>query len=475
MKATILALVVPIALLLLGVGLVMASPIPDYYNYSSTITVENGTGAAMTNLLVPMNINWNALVDQGYLGADGQDILIMSNGSEQLGIAQATTPNDPATWWIPVTSLANGATQTFTLYIGQNTTAADNPQSLSIVNTATATSDFEASVTTAGVTGASVTLDAVNFTAWPASGTVTVFEDLGTGGPKLTVSSAGTLAATGFGGGACNMTRSLSLATDYTITFTGWNNSSDAGTCTLIVNGTSTSDQAGAGTVLTGTHTVTIGGSLGAVFNVARVSFSSRTGAQGVTVTALGTWAFEPTDMAQSQKGVAGNSYTWKSTVQDKTANNFDGTWTQVQDPTDITVTVGPALAIQASTAGSSSEVTPDPFGTSFDNGANLDPFGDSFSAAGSWGWPFNIFTPTLIAQGVPSWLIATFFGIPLSFIFGALGFAWTRTPALTFISAALPAMFIEYAAPIEPVVIVLTALALFAMVILFPRAWERL
>jgi hypothetical protein len=139
------------------------------YDYVTQVTVANTTGSAITNTAVLVPINAANLVAGGYLAADGQDIYAEVGGVESLLTAQIEA-SDPSNWWMPVVSLADNATAAYAVYTGQNTTTADNPQSLFLqatTETATAANDATLDI----VDNLTVQFDGIKFTEIPGSTT----------------------------------------------------------------------------------------------------------------------------------------------------------------------------------------------------------------------------------------------------------------------------------------------------------------
>lgn len=126
-----------VASLLVAIGMVATIAMPvlaqqaSDYDYSTAVTVTNNTGAALTNTPVRASFNTKNMIDGGFLATDMLDILTIATvgGAEALITAQGTNTND-ASWWFPVSSLADGASASYTTYTGQNTTTADNPQGI---------------------------------------------------------------------------------------------------------------------------------------------------------------------------------------------------------------------------------------------------------------------------------------------------------------------------------------------------------
>ena len=127
---TIRNTLVALAASLFFVGIAFAQTASDF-RYITEITVTNNTGAALTNVAVRAPIGALNMVNGGFLGADGQDILVLgkSDGTETLITAQDLGVNS-ASWWVPIASLADGASATFSLYTGDLTGSADNPQAI---------------------------------------------------------------------------------------------------------------------------------------------------------------------------------------------------------------------------------------------------------------------------------------------------------------------------------------------------------
>ena len=134
------------------------------YDHAVVISITNNTGAALDSTAIVAGINALNLVNQGMISSDGQDKLVLFGGVEVSALAQNMASNN-ADWWFPVTTpLAAGASRSWVLYIGQNTTAADNPQALRLYGATEGVDVADAAsldITSNLVVEATVTFDAL--------------------------------------------------------------------------------------------------------------------------------------------------------------------------------------------------------------------------------------------------------------------------------------------------------------------------
>lgn len=110
---------------------------PTYYDYSQSIVVTNSTGADITTGAARVNTNVSNLVNGGFVGTDGADLYMLNTtGGTQSFITALdfATPVNDTSMWVPIVGLTNGASNSFTLYMGGNTTAADVAQSIFVAN-----------------------------------------------------------------------------------------------------------------------------------------------------------------------------------------------------------------------------------------------------------------------------------------------------------------------------------------------------
>ena len=126
---------------IMALALMVALPIlasqPSYYDFSQSVLVTNNTGAALTNSAARLPFNVTNLVNGGFVGADGADLYMLNTtGGTQSFITALdfATPVNDTSLWVPVLSLADGSTQSLTLYMGGNTSAADVTQSFFVTN-----------------------------------------------------------------------------------------------------------------------------------------------------------------------------------------------------------------------------------------------------------------------------------------------------------------------------------------------------
>ncbi len=126
------ALAIVIAVLAYTAVQVRAQSASDY-TYRANVTITTGTTASpLTNTAVRLVVNATGLIDSGYLGSDGQDLLLECPSAEGRYLTAVEMGSSSADWWVPIVgTLEAGGTQNCTLYMADGaTTATDNPQHL---------------------------------------------------------------------------------------------------------------------------------------------------------------------------------------------------------------------------------------------------------------------------------------------------------------------------------------------------------
>ena len=177
---------------------------------------------------------------------------------------------------------------------------------------------------------------------------------------------------------------------------------------------------------------------------------------------------FEPTHVAETQAGTAGNSWTWLGTVSDQSASSNDATYTFVRDMASVSVDVGPTTARSGSVFSPSVDET----GPTVVSGSVSDPFGDSFDETTSLQWPLTIisvggadFPPALIGM-----VAALFFGL----VFGAILFFITGgMPAGALIGGVLGGSIGIIQSPVANATIFLMVMLAVALLILLPAPFR--
>jgi hypothetical protein len=130
-------IIASISALALMVALPILASQPSYYDFSQSVLVTNNTGADLSNSAARVPMNVSNLIAGGFVGTAGADLYMLNtSGGTQSSITAVdfATPVNDASLWVPITSLTNGATQSLTLYMGGNTSAADVSQSFFVTN-----------------------------------------------------------------------------------------------------------------------------------------------------------------------------------------------------------------------------------------------------------------------------------------------------------------------------------------------------
>lgn len=463
-----LGILFPIVLMVITSVVAYAQESSDY-DYVTQVVVHNGTGSTIVSTAVRAPINAANLVSAGFLASDGQDILVLETGGTEAQIV-AQIDGNPSSWWIPISDLADQSSKTFSIYTGQNTTTADNPQSLffqSSVESATAPND--ASLDIADLL--TIRLDGLRFTGYPGS-TQVIFEyKTANKGYAVKLDSTGHVVfVTGrFTDGDVTATSSgaLALNTDHTVVLTL--DTTRTPVMAIVINGaTDGTDDSSAFTIAFGAEIVNLSAAAGGM-SIGQV----RVGDTSVTSpTWQLDWQFEPDQMAQTQEGTSGNSWNWLGTISDESANTNTGTYRFVRDMTDITVTVGPIAPVTTSQA-TAGETNP-----SFVSGTVNSPVSNPYTnpnATTDFGFPFDILAIAADSgsDGVPLQLLGLTIVLIGGSIAGFFTFRATRTPGLAMLVTAVITGMLIYLTPVTNMVMLLVVIPSLAMVILIPRPFE--
>ena len=431
-----------------------ASPGPDDYAYSMQLTIVNSTGSTITGGAARFDANALNLVDGGYIGADGQDKLAASGTDGEAALVAQDMDGNGASWWLPISSLADGASSTVTLYTGGLTAAADNPQSFHLLDTGEKVAvawnqaaldiktmyTLEALGVVFGGTPSSDT-DFVRRAASDATGFVYTDDDKvefhlglsGAAGCSSVTLSTGTLTV----GAAHDIRGTYAFA-------------SGTGTAKLYVDDVEVASAVRTATTCGIAHHQT--DFLIAPPNVPLSIDRLRLGAVSVTnPTYRLDLQFEPDQITETQAGSSSNSWTWQGTVDDQSSSNRDGTYTLVRDTTDITVTAGPLRVRDAYSAAAGAERY-----TEFIDGAASDPFGDSF-AVGVYSGPLAFLGDFSGGDDQPSDnLLSSLVLLILTIPLVTAVYAATRIVLLALIAGGLAAATVILMTPMAPAWIIL-------------------
>jgi hypothetical protein len=277
MKKTTVFLLGTLALLATAFAIPVFAQQASDYDFTTALTVTNTTGGALTNQAVAFDINWNSLIDAGYLNPDGSDILVLAqDGGAVIKMMAQSTSMDPATWWLPIDSLANGASASFTLYTGGNTAAADNPQFM-FLSGATDTVDVADDASLRVTDDATMEIIGFEAVSFPTSGTVQI-SGRASNSYHMTLSDAGALSVvyTGVSQG-CSLSTTIDEGTEYHIIASRGDNGSE---CNLWVNDVLVDTDSGAGNILTNAGDYFFGGAAGFAGYFARTLVHDASGAQ---------------------------------------------------------------------------------------------------------------------------------------------------------------------------------------------------
>ena len=439
------------------------------YDYVTQVVVTNGTGATLTNKAVLVPINASNLVAGGYLNADGQDIFAEIGGVESRLTAEITATGT-ADWWMPVASLADNASAAYAIYTGQNTTAADNPQSIFFQATtekATAANNATLDI----VDNLTVQFDGIKFTEIP--GSTTYFAEYFNASPygwRVGLTNTGAVTFwTGrnlAGVRIATTTATLTVDTEYDLTFTF---ASGAATQQVIkIDGaTAGSDNSSAQAVtLNLSEDINLTPPAGAMFVermwIGSLSINSPTKQLD--------WQFEPDQITKTQTGTSGNSWNWLGTITDESVNTNTGNYTFVRDTTNVTVAVG-ALGLvspSVSTAGET-EIT-------VVSGTVTTPVGNPYTnpnTTGDFGFPFNILAISAQAGSVPLQLLAMTIVLVGGVAMGLWAFKATRMPGVAILGAAVATGMLIFLTPVTNMVMLLVVIPSLALVVLLPQPFE--
>jgi hypothetical protein len=439
------------------------------YDYVTQVTVANTTGSAITNTAVLVPINAANLVAGGYLAADGQDIYAEVGGVESLLTAQIEA-SDPSNWWMPVVSLADNATAAYAVYTGQNTTTADNPQSLFLqATTETATAANDASLNIANKI--TIQIDNIKFSQYPGSALpfLSYHSGANTGWVVGLNSTGHVFITTGrFTDGDVGTTgvTALSLNTEYDLTFYV----DTTLTPQMIIkvdNATDGNDASSANNIAyAGNEKVQLTPPAGFMYvdrvRIGDTSLSSPTWQLD--------WQFEPDQMSQTRAGISGNSWNWLGTITDESVNTNTGNYTFVRDTTGVTVTVGAMglVSPSVSTAGET-EIT-------VVSGTVTTPVGNPYTnpnTTADFGFPFNILAISAQAGSVPLQLLAMTIVLVGGVAMGLWVFKATRMTGVAILSAAVATGMLIFLTPVTNMVMLLVVIPSLALVVLLPQPFE--
>jgi hypothetical protein len=182
---------------------------------------------------------------------------------------------------------------------------------------------------------------------------------------------------------------------------------------------------------------------------------------------------YEADEIAQTQEGASGNGWTWLGTVADQSGNANDGAYTFIRDMTNITVTVGPAVAAAALTTITAAEVSPSLVSGDPDPGF-ANPYVEGTTPA-SFSWPLSIVANINngVTGGYPlqllAWTLALIVGLAMAF--GV--YRVTKIIAWTIIASVAATALIIYMTPVANVIILLMIGTAVVTIFLIPRSWE--
>jgi len=459
-----LALSIALVSILGLIASVWSAPTVANYDYVLPVTITSASTASdQTNFPVRINMNAIGLSGSGYINADGQDLLALVSGTErapfvEMGIADAS-------WWVPLATLTTGQTASASLYMGQNTTNADNPQTLflqSSIESATAASDAQLGQMTSNLT---FELVGVSFTSFPATptnvfskGTYAALRIDAGGIPSFKVTHTGSGCA-----GSTTVTAStatLDAGTAYSLRGTFFRAATPQTLTRLYLNDVliaETNDLAHNCSLTFNSNNVVLTppGSGAMTVEQARIGAVS-------TSTPLWQldWQFEPDELTQTQEGTSGNSWNWLGTIADQSAYTHTGNYTFVRDTSGYTVSLGPiaSLTTYASTPGS--EVFP----TFLAAGEATSPLTDPFNVSGAtYSWPLNIFDNFVGDSSkyqMPDLMFSSLVGFLVAF-FAFIGtFAATRIIGLATITGLVFFAAIVLATPLPGIILIVCAVA---------------
>ncbi len=438
------------------------------YDYSTTITFTAGTSVADADvLLVRATINTDALIEQSRLAADGQDILALDGGTELPPFAEVSATQSSATWWFPLRNVSAGGSESITLYTGQNTTTADNPQRLTVQespNDQLTDADNAAwENNTISIFARSLTLD-----AFPTTEGWIIYKDGSTAWEAGINSSGAPYLQINCSAGACapsspiTITGSaLTVGTTYNVAWTAQVGSS-SGDDGIWVDGVLDVAWTAVGTMATNATGVIGLASIAA--DVEQLRFYDGTiynhSTPGACTVATTCWNFEPDGVVQTQEGTPANAWHWLGTIDNTgTAGaTTDATYTFVRDMSDWTVSKGPVTSTILYVASSSSAET---FGT-FVSGAATDPFGNSFNTSGStYSWPLSIFDNFVgdnSQNQMPDFLFSSIVLLVVTFVTAVGTFSGTRIIGMAVILAMLAGSMIVLMTPLPAALILFMA-----------------
>ena len=319
LRAVGLALALLLALALAGAA---RADLTDY-DYQTPISITNDTGAALANTPVALTVNADSLVDYGYVQVDGDDVQGADSDGTELHTSAQGMGSSSVTWWLNVPTLADGSTATYYLHTGDSGATRDQSWWLDGDDDVTVTNHSDFAITDNLTLEATVTWDASigsnNYIVQKANQW------------ELYVSNTGIL--------SCRLypitliaTATLLLDEETRIKCTYANPE-----LKLYLDDVLQDTENSAQTLTTNSASISIGFGGAAGFKGLIDDVKVGTGSV-VTPTYVLDLDFEPQDLAETQVGDAGNSWTYTGTVEDVSAGtDQDGTYSLTRDMSAIT------------------------------------------------------------------------------------------------------------------------------------------
>ena len=86
--------------------------------YSLQVGVTNSTGSTLTDAAVSFTVNAAEFDTSNYMKPAGNDVMALDSAGSDVPLFTQDLTSTTARWWLQVDSLASGATETFTIFMG---------------------------------------------------------------------------------------------------------------------------------------------------------------------------------------------------------------------------------------------------------------------------------------------------------------------------------------------------------------------
>ena len=369
-------------------------PLSDFC-YAMHVTITNNTGSALTNQVIAFTINANTMEAQGFMGDKAWDIRATDEALAAVGLMTQDITSTSARWWLRAPSIASGATEVYHLYTGSAAAQRDNPF---VLNGNALTRIVAAHQAAFNVTD-NLRVNVIAETDAAHASAVWLLSHFNTStnqGYRLgVIDVAGQRKIRA-------QVDAQTLDVDWTGALTEIGMTFQNPTLTIYFDEVSQgSSNTGLGSIGTNTEQLILGASFNGMLYVGEVINNI-----AVTPTRVVRYGLHGPEVTQT--GAVNPTYT--GTVQDETANNYDGTYTITSSQTNIEVTVSNVFYNFEDASGNitgrffsnvlgdsvgSGALNPAGTGTGFPGGGVINTFADDYGMSRQTMW---VLTATIIS-----------------------------------------------------------------------------